>query len=348
LAIRGEYGGTPTRPPELGNHHEAGPWVLDLLKEHGVNLLATSNNHAYDLANEGMMSTLEELARHNFSYAGSGLNITDALRSTQITTKHGAKVGLVGVVSAPTLYTYGGIATDTQMGVNAMQMEPLAPGTYSYTPISAARAAQVAAHLAAAPQNDILISYHHNHYFQPLPGGGTDEMFISDWWSSWAKTAIDSGADIYVSHGSTVLHGVDFYKGKPILYGLGSTWFHTRKPDGSYKSDSWESVIADLCVDEKTGETTSMRFIPIVLTNSGPGIVNSTEWMTGRGVPSVAQNARGIEILHHLKNESNVNIIIDEDKFEAYVKFPIEPVIHEHRSSRPLTETNDLDGERYE
>jgi len=63
LAIRGDHGGTPTRPPALGNHHEAGPWVLDLLKEHGVNILATSNNHAYDLANEGILSTLEELDR---------------------------------------------------------------------------------------------------------------------------------------------------------------------------------------------------------------------------------------------------------------------------------------------
>jgi len=314
---------------------------LDLLKEHGVNILATSNNHAYDLANEGVLSTLEELERHNMPYAGSGLTNTDALRSAQLIVKGGTKVGLVGVVSAPTLYTYGGIATPTQMGVNAMQLD-----TPTWSVLDTVLEPQVEAHQAAALLNDILISYHHNHYFQPVPGG-TDEMFISDWWRNWAHTAIDNGADIYVSHGSTVLHGVDFYQGKPVLWGLGSTWFQTRKPDGSYLPESWESVIADICMEESTGETKAMRFIPIVLTDKGTGVVDSVEWMTGRGIPSIAQNPRGIEILHHLKAESGVNIIVDEKKFEAYVKFPIEPVNHQQKG-KPLTQTNDLDGERYE
>jgi poly-gamma-glutamate synthesis protein (capsule biosynthesis protein) len=344
LAIRGDHGGTPTRPPALGNHHEAGPWVLDMLREYGVNILATSNNHAYDLANEGILSTLEELDRHDFPYAGSGLTAADALRSAELIVKGGKRVGLVGLVSAPTLYVYGGIATDTQMGVNAMQLTGLG-GTVLPDDL----AAQIAAHQeAAALQYDILISYHHNHYFQPIGGGATDEMVISDWWRNWAYTAIDNGADIYVSHGSTVLHGVDFYHGKPVLWGLGSTWFQTRKPDGSYEADAWESVIADICMDEATGETKAMRFIPITLTDQGDqGDLNSEQWMTGRGIPSLAQNERGLHILHHLQEQSNVNIVIDDKKFEAYVKFPIEPAAHAQKK-HILTETNDLNGERYD
>jgi len=347
LAIRGTFGGACNRGCTADNHHEAGPWVLDLLSDYGVNILATSNNHAYDLGAEGIRSTLQELANRNFPYAGTGLNVTEALRPTGITTKHGAKVGLVSLVSAPTLNTLGGIATDIKVGVNAMQLDPTTGLTQ---PLPNQLAAQISAHQAADPNYDILISYHHNHYFEPVPGGGTDEMFISNWWRNWAHTAIDNGADIYVSHGSTILHGVDFYNGKPVLWGLGSTWFQTRKVDGFYTPDTFESVIADLCIEESTGETKAMRFIPIVMTGVGKGTVNTDEWKAGRGIPSVAQDERGIAILNELKDRSGVNIIVDENKYEAYVKFPIEPVSHPTMTGVDpiLTETNDVDGERFD
>jgi len=347
LAIRGQFGGTKTRGADAANHHEAGGWVLDLLSQYGVNLLATSNNHAYDLAQGGILSALDELQKRNFPYAGTGLNVNEASRAGQITTKKGTKVGLVGVVSAPTLYTYGGISTATSMGVNAMQLDSTS------NPLPAMLATNINAIQTAAPENDILISYHHNHYFQAVPGGGTDEMYISTWWRNWAQTAIDNGADVYVSHGSTMLHGVEFYKGKPIFWGLGSTWFQTRKVNGSYPQNAWESVIADICMEEATGETKAMRFIPVVLTNQGAsGVVNSDEWMSTRGIPSIAQNQHGLDILNRLKSLSAVNIIVDEKKYEAYVQFPIDPVsqsLLKAEGGKPiLHETNDLDGERYD
>jgi poly-gamma-glutamate capsule biosynthesis protein CapA/YwtB (metallophosphatase superfamily) len=318
---------------------------LDLLEEYGVNILATSNNHAWDLGAEGIMSALQELERRNFIYAGSGLNENDAIRPAELVTKHGIKVGLLALVSAPTLNTLGGIATATMPGVNAMQLDP---ATHLTSILPNMMAAQINAHQEADPNFDILISYHHNHYFATLPGGGgTDETVITDWWRNWAHTAIDNGADIYVSHGSTLLHGVDFYNGKPVLWGLSSTWFQTRKVDGFYSPPNFESVIADICIEQGTGETKAMRFIPVVMTQQGPGVPNTQEWLAGRGVPSVAQNDRGLAILNELKALSAVNIVVDENKYEAYVKFPIEH-IERPAMAKPLQETNDLDGERYD
>jgi poly-gamma-glutamate synthesis protein (capsule biosynthesis protein) len=346
LAVRGRYGGACTRGCGADNHHEAGPWVLDLLREYGVNILATSNNHAWDLGAEGIMSALEELDNRNFPYAGSGLTENDAIRPAEMITKHGTKVGLLALVSAPTLNTLGGIATATRPGVNSMQLDP---ATHLTSILPDRLAAQISAHQAADPNYDILISYHHNHYFEVLPGGVTDETVISNWWRNWAHTAIDNGADIYVSHGSTLLHGVDFYQGKPVLWGLGSTWFQTRKVDGFYSAPNFESVITDICIEQNTGETKAMRFIPVVLTEQGPGVPNTEEWRAGRGVPSVAQNDRGLAILNELKDLSGVNIIVDEHKYEAYVKFPIEQVSRPAKAGKPiLKETNDLDGERYD
>jgi poly-gamma-glutamate synthesis protein (capsule biosynthesis protein) len=345
LAILGQYGGTSTRGVDADNFHDAGPWVLDLLMEYGVNLLATSNNHAYNLGNEGILSALEELQARHLTYAGTGLNVNEASHVAQLTTKHGATIGLASVVSAPTLYTYGGISTATQMGVNAMQLDA------DRHPLTDQYNRQIDAISRADSENDILISYHHNHYFEPVPGSATatDEMVISNWIRDYAQAVIDHGADVYVAHGSTKLHGVEFYKGKPVLWGLGSTWFQTKKKDGSYLSDSWESVVADICMEESTGETKAMRFIPVVMNDQGVGTVNSLDWKATRGIPSLAQNQRGIDILNRLKSLSGVAIVVDEHKYEAYVKFPIEPVTSPHlQAERTPQETNDLDGERYE
>ena len=39
---------------------------------------------------------------------------------------------------------------------------------------------------------------------------------------AWAHAVIDAGADAVVGHGPHVLRGVEFWKGKPIVYSLGN------------------------------------------------------------------------------------------------------------------------------
>jgi hypothetical protein len=38
----------------------------------------------------------------------------------------------------------------------------------------------------------------------------------------WARAIIDAGADAVVGHGPHVLRGIEFYRGRPIVYSLGN------------------------------------------------------------------------------------------------------------------------------
>jgi poly-gamma-glutamate capsule biosynthesis protein CapA/YwtB (metallophosphatase superfamily) len=48
------------------------------------------------------------------------------------------------------------------------------------------------------------------------------DMFLQP----FARACLDAGADLYVSAGPHILHGIEIYKGKPIFYCLGNFFFH--------------------------------------------------------------------------------------------------------------------------
>lgn len=48
---------------------------------------------------------------------------------------------------------------------------------------------------------------------------------VEDYFRKLAKTAIDSGADMFYGHGAHKIYGAEVYKGKPIFYCLGNFAF---------------------------------------------------------------------------------------------------------------------------
>lgn len=83
---------------------------------------------------------------------------------------------------------------------------------------------------------DLVIVAHH---FSVSDGPRGDEppKFVQE----FARAAIDAGADIYVGHGWHRTLGIEIYKGKPIIYGIGNFFaqseFIQRVPYDSY--DAW-------------------------------------------------------------------------------------------------------------
>ena len=68
------------------------------------------------------------------------------------------------------------------------------------------------------------------------PRGDTPPRFAEE----FAHAAVDGGADIYVGHGWHRTLGIEIYKGKPIIYGIGNFWanskFLQRVPYDSYEA----------------------------------------------------------------------------------------------------------------
>ncbi|MEX2451923.1 MAG: CapA family protein [Rhodospirillales bacterium] len=73
--IRGTHGGWPAKSSLVG---AAPPAVLDALRKIGFGVLSLSNNHAFDLGPNGILSTLEEVSARGFVSAGIGRNKTEA------------------------------------------------------------------------------------------------------------------------------------------------------------------------------------------------------------------------------------------------------------------------------
>jgi len=83
--------------------------------------------------------------------------------------------------------------------------------------------------------SDLVIVAHH-FSVSDGPRGDTPPRFVEE----FAHAAIDGGADIYVGHGWHRTLGIEIYKGKPIIYGIGNFWanseFLQRVPYDSYEA----------------------------------------------------------------------------------------------------------------
>ena len=82
---------------------------------------------------------------------------------------------------------------------------------------------------------DFVIVAHHFNIADGKRGDKTP-AFVRE----FARAAIDAGADVYVGHGWHNTLGIEIYKGKPIVYGIGNFFaqseFIRRVPYDSYES----------------------------------------------------------------------------------------------------------------
>jgi Bacterial capsule synthesis protein PGA_cap len=92
----------------------------------------------------------------------------------------------------------------------------------------------------AAKMADFVMVAQHNSTSES--GRGTKpSAFIVD----FARKAIDAGADMYLGHGWHTFLGIEIYKGKPIFYGLGSSFWESQWIT-DVPADSFESYNVDM------------------------------------------------------------------------------------------------------
>ena len=116
----------------------------------------------------------------------------------------------------------------------------------------------------------------------------------ADFLRSLFHDAIDSGADVVVTHGPHVLRGIEIYKGKPIFYGLGSLFFELGR---DWPREWFDSVVA---VSEfRGGKVSEVRLYPIVL--GGPAESRSR---LDQGSPRLAMGMDARRILEGLQRQS--------------------------------------------
>jgi poly-gamma-glutamate capsule biosynthesis protein CapA/YwtB (metallophosphatase superfamily) len=298
------------------------PESLDALKSFGFNLLSLSNNHAFDLQATGIQNTIRETERRQIVHAGIGNTLSEAAAPAYFRTPKGT-VALVS--SASGLVAPGGMAAADRPGVNELRIRAGAgkdntaavdlPGAGPNTtnPEDAERILQSIRQ--ARQRADLVIAYQHNHVFGNrsfstiFTEGMPERLAPNDWLKKWVRAEIDAGADIVVMHGAPLLHGVEFYRGRPIFYDLGN-FIYNVPPTLTYIHEpiAFESVMAYLEYQGRTLRSISIR--PIVLNVLGEGQPDvhdpraANQFLFTRGLPSPASGAQAGYILDRLANLS--------------------------------------------
>jgi poly-gamma-glutamate capsule biosynthesis protein CapA/YwtB (metallophosphatase superfamily) len=301
----------------------APPEALDALQAMGFNLLALSNNHAFDLKETGIGNTVREADRRGLAHAGTGATLVDAAAPAYLKTPSGT-VALIG--SASGLIAAGARASADHAGVNELRVDAGGrqnnatedlPGPAANTP-NTEDAQRVLESIRQARQRaDVVVVYQHNHVFGDhsfstiFTEGMPERLAPNPWLTKWTHEEIDAGADVVVMHGAPLLHGVEIYRGRPIFYDLGN-FIYNLPPTLTYIDEplAWESVVASVEFDRGRHSVSSISFRPVVMNPIGDGqpdvhnAYTSNEFLHTRGLPTPATGARAAYILQRLAEAS--------------------------------------------
>ena len=177
----------------------ANPNRVEYLKEMGVDLALLANNHVYDYGKDAMLDTLDTLKNAGIDYFGAGANLEEAMKPVYV--ELGGKTVAFVAASRAEKYKMTPQATATEPGI----LRCYDPALFIEV-IKEARA-----------NADLVVACVH---------WGTERSTVLEQAQlNTARQYIDAGADIIIGSHSHCLQGIEYYKGKPIVYSLGNFWF---------------------------------------------------------------------------------------------------------------------------
>lgn len=177
----------------------AHPDRVKYLKEMGVDLALLANNHVYDYGKEAMLDTLTTLKDAGVKYFGAGANLEEAMKPVYVELD-GKTVAFVA-------------ASRAEKNKMTPQATDKAPGILRcYDP-----ALFIEVIKEARANADFVVACVH---------WGTERSTVLEQAQlDTGKQYIDAGADMVIGSHSHCLQGMEYYKGKPIVYSLGNFWF---------------------------------------------------------------------------------------------------------------------------
>jgi poly-gamma-glutamate synthesis protein (capsule biosynthesis protein) len=217
----------------------SGKWTprahtLDVYARVGFNVMALANNHILDAGYEALLENLARLKSQGVSTCGAGACMADA-RAPAILKANGLRVAFLAYAS---VFPFGYEARSDAPGLAPLRAynfwreqfprvhmpgaDPLITTVPDETDL---------AHLAqdiskARDQADLVIaSFHWGVHMMPF--------HLTDHETRTARFCIDHGVDMVIGHHHHALRGMEWYRGKPIMYGLGHFAFETLIEDSA-------------------------------------------------------------------------------------------------------------------
>ena len=183
----------------------AAPERAAMLREMGVDIAGLANNHVYDFGAEAMEDTFEALRLADIDYVGAGRNLAEAM--------------------TPVYREVDGI---TIAYVAASRAEK-----YKMTP----QATEAAAGILRCYDTELFVreieqARENADYVAALVHWGTEySTELEEVQKTTGREYIDAGADIVIGAHTHCLQGMEYYRGKPIIYSLGNFWFNDKPLD---------------------------------------------------------------------------------------------------------------------
>ena len=176
---------------------------VSLMNEIGVDLVTLANNHALDFGTDALLDTVSTLDQAGILHVGAGAD-SEAARQPAIVDVNGVRVGFIGASRVIPVASWTAGASSPGM-------------LTAYDPALLVQTIQ-----ETRPLCDYLVVLTHW-------GVERAEMPV-DHQTSLGRQCIDAGADLVVGSHPHVLQGIEYYRGKPIVYSLGNFIFGSSIP----------------------------------------------------------------------------------------------------------------------
>lgn len=218
---------------KVGPHLCCTEKVAPFLKEAGVTAVTLANNHTMDYGAEGLSLTMNLLKNNGIEIVGAGHNQEDANRILYL---RQGKESVAIINCCEHEFSY---AEANKAGTNALN-----PIKQYYSIKEAKNNADY-----------VVVIVHGGHEFFNLPSQRMVETY---------HFFVDAGAEAVINHHQHCYSGFEYYKGKPIYYGLGNLCFDwpNKKP----------SFYIGYCVRLHMGKTVSSEELPYIQCKERPTI----------------------------------------------------------------------------
>ena len=192
---------------KIGSHLKTGYPSMYVLKSLGFNMITLANNHSLDYGSEALQRTIKEANQLGIECVGAGGNLNEARRPKLIRIKD-KTITIINCCEQEF-----SIATDTEAGANPLDVVEIARQIKE-----------------AKEKTDVVLLIIHGgveHYQLPTPRMKKVYRYF-----------VECGADAIVNHHQHCFSGYEYYKSKPICYGIGNFCFDSES-DNKLRHATW-------------------------------------------------------------------------------------------------------------
>jgi poly-gamma-glutamate capsule biosynthesis protein CapA/YwtB (metallophosphatase superfamily) len=240
------------------------PEYAQLFSKSGFDVFNIANNHAMDFGESGLKDTIANLA-------GAGVKTVGQKNQILAMEVKGVRVAIVGFSPYDYYNSVQDLATAKSLIAKAKEQ---------------AEIVIVSMHAGAEGTDALHVADRTEFFFGENRGNSV----------SFARTAIDAGADLVLGHGPHVPRAIELYQGKLIAYSLGNFLGYRTL---STSAQAGYSLILEVKLDAE-GNFASGKVIPVV--------------MDERGIPQVDSYFRTVGLLRHLIESDFPNTALEIDR----------------------------------